>query len=63
MGMKPRLEQPNKRIAPNLCSAPNSHPGEESNSNIDPKLVSKQKVEINHKLDPKLVSGPKQHEG
>lgn len=58
MGMKPRIEQPNKRIDPKLCSAPNTHPGEETNPNIA-NTVTTHKVETNKKLVPNLVSEPK----
>jgi hypothetical protein len=61
MGMKPRLDTPNKRLVPNVCTAPNTHPGEENYEHLTPVVVSCKRTEESKKLDPNLVSGPKQH--
>lgn len=63
MSMKPRLEQPNSRIDPKLCTAPNSHPGDENYEHLDPKEVTCKHSITNSRLVPNLVTAPKQHGG
>jgi hypothetical protein len=61
MGMKPRLEQKNDRLVPNVATAPNTHPGEENYEHLTPNTNTCKHSEENKKLAPNLASGPKQH--
>lgn len=59
MGMKPRLDDANKKIdIGDAVSCSNYVSGEESNPNI-PNTVTTHKTETNKKIVPNVQSGPK----
>ena len=60
MGMKPRIEQPNKKIDPKLCSEPHTSATESSQGKIAPVVVTEHKPMENSAI-PGCVSAPRRH--
>lgn len=60
MGMKPRIEQPNKKIDPKLCTEPKPEQGAEQYEHEAPNIVTCKHTIENSKI-PGTVSGPKTH--
>ena len=60
MSMKPRLDDTNKKITPNMQSGPNTHPGQETGEVSIPGTVSCKHDATNSGI-PGSVTKPKTH--
>jgi len=62
MGMKPRLNDPNKQIDPKLCTAPRPESAPESYTRLEPFTVTKREILDNQSI-PGVVTCPRHYAG
>jgi hypothetical protein len=62
MSMKPRLNDPNKRIDPKLCTEPNPAQAPETYTRLEPFTVTERRNTDNTAI-PGVVTGPRRHAG